>query len=85
MPLNLTREVVSRETGLSVVRCVLSVVACHLDGNFCYWQRTTDNELLQRIDYQAAEELGIEVSALGGHAFAVAGDGADVLDGGGHY
>src|SRR4051794_4348500 len=42
-------------------------------------------ELLEWVDYQAAEELRIKVRALCWHAFAVAGDSADVFHCGGHH
>jgi hypothetical protein len=67
------------------VRGSLSVVGCGRALHFGNGPRTTNNELLQRIDHEAAEQFGVEVGALCGHAFAVAGDGADVVDRGGHY
>src|SRR5690606_15550853 len=46
--------------------------------------RIKQRPLLQWVDYQAANELWIEVRALGGHAFAVLADLANMLDRGRH-
>ena len=40
--------------------------------------------LLERVDHQTAQQLGVEIGALGGHPFAVFADGADVIQGGRH-
>ncbi len=45
------------------------------------WKPPPRLESFQRIDDQSAEQLRIEVGALGGHPFPMLADAADVLNG----